>query len=76
VTSRSASKNLYPAQEKLLRQIERFVFEKVSKKLVNSRYNRTIRKIVFCFRNNEDVTQKVLFEKSISVENFVKDFAK
>ena len=69
-----ASKNVFPAQEKLLRNIEQFVFEKVSKKLLNIRYNRTLRKIIFSLRHNEELKQKVLFQKSLSVENFIKIF--
>ena len=76
LASCSTPKNVFPAQEKLFKSIERFVFEIVSKKLLNFRYNRTLRKIVFCFRNIEDLTKKVLFEKAISVEHFVKEFAK
>ena len=68
------SKNVFPTQEKLLVSIEQYVFEKVSKKLLNIRYNRTLRKIIFSLRHNEELKQKVLFEKSLTVENFIKIF--
>ena len=61
------SKNVFPTQEKLLQNIEQYVFEKVSKKLLNIRYNRTLRKIIFSLRHNEELKQKVLFEKSLNV---------
>jgi hypothetical protein len=70
------SKNIFPRQEKLLRSVEQFVFDQVSKKLLNHRYNRTIRKIVFSLRHNEETRQKLFVDKSFSVENFVREFVK
>jgi len=71
-----SSKNIFPRQEKLLRSVEQYVFDQVSRKLLNHRYNRTIRKIVFSLRHNEESRQKLFVEKSFNVENFVREFVK
>lgn len=62
-----------PCSEEVIQKIERHVFERMSKKLLNARYKRIIRKVVFALRHNETFRSEIFSKKPSTICDIIED---